>query len=135
MSFSFVWISLERNTYTMPHFLNLSFNLSWSNERACDSERFVLLWSENKLQEKNPHTKGISKKSVTRFGTFNNTRKWSNLSKEKSQNNLFGGIKGMTFKVSIIHGNNRFSERFRKVSPKLFWFLDYAIIIIKISII
>ena len=29
-----------------------------------------------------------------------------------SQNNLFGDIKGMTFKVFIIRGNNRFSGTF-----------------------
>ena len=40
----------------------------------------------------------------------------------------------MTFKVFTIHGNNRFSEKFWKGSPKLFNLLDYTIIIIKISI-
>ena len=85
---------------------------------------------------KNPDAKGIYKRGVRRFCSSNNIRRQSNLSKEEFQKIIFfSGIKGMTFKVFVIQGNNRFLEKFWKGSPKLLCFLDYITIIIKIYII
>ena len=75
----FVWMYLERNTYTMPHVLNLSFIIVIS--------KFVSVDVSNRLQEKNQHTKGISQKSVRHFHT--NIEKSSNLSKEEFHRIIF----------------------------------------------
>ena len=69
------------------------------------------------LQEKNLDAKEISERSVGLFCTSNNIRKHQK--KELQKKNIFVGIKGMTFKVFVIHRDNSFLERFWKRSPKL----------------
>ena len=78
----FVWMYLERNTYTMPHVLNLSFIIVISKFVSVDEMKELVIVKDlsysdvtNMFQEKNPHTKGISEKSVRRLRTSNNIRK------------------------------------------------------------
>ena len=73
---------LERNTYTTPHILNLSFIIVISKFISVDEMKELLIMKDlsypnmsNILEEKNPHAKGISEKSVRHFRTSNNMRK------------------------------------------------------------
>ena len=90
----FVWMYLERNTYTMPHVLNLSFIIVISKFVSVDEMKELVIVKDlsysdvsNMLQEKNQHTKGISQKSVRHFHT--NIEKSSNLSKEEFHRIIF----------------------------------------------
>ena len=82
VSFYYVWMYLERKTYTTPHVLNLSFVMVISTFISVDEMKELVTVKDlsysnvsNMLQEKNPHTKGISEKSVRRFRTSNDIRK------------------------------------------------------------
>ena len=72
----FVWMYLERNTYTMPHVLNLSFIIVISKFVSVDEMKELVIVKDlsysdvsDMLQEKNQHNKGISQKSVRHFHT------------------------------------------------------------------
>lgn len=117
-SFCYVWISLERNTYTAPHVIIISFIMAVPKFISADAMKgFViekdLSYSDvsNMLQEKNPDAKGIKEFPREVLGVF--LLLIISESNQISVNMNFrklGGIKGMTFKVFIIHGNNRFEK-------------------------
>ena len=81
-SFCYVWMYLERNPYTTPHVLNLSFIMVISKFISVDEMKEPVILKDfsysdviNMLQEKNPDAKGISERSVRCFFTSNNIRK------------------------------------------------------------
>ena len=89
-------MSLERNTYTVPHAINISFIMAVSKFISFNEIRELVIVEDLSysdvtimLQEKNPDAKGISEGSVIRFCTSNNIRKQSNLSKEEFQKIIF----------------------------------------------
>ena len=87
---------LERNTYTTPHVLSLSFIMVISKFISVDEMKELVIMKDlsysdvsNILEENNQHAKGISEKSFRLFCTSNNIRKWSNLGKEKFHRKIF----------------------------------------------
>ena len=81
-SFSYAWMSLERNNYTVPHVLNMSFVMVISKIISVDEMKEAVMVKDlsyfdvsNMLQEKNSYAKGISEKSAARFRISKNIRK------------------------------------------------------------
>ena len=90
-SFCYVWMSLERNTYTAPHVIIISFIMAVPKFISADAMKGFVIEKDlsypdvsNMLQEKNPDARG-----VRRFSTSNNIRKQSNLSKHEFQKMIF----------------------------------------------
>ena len=70
-SFCFVWMSLERNTYTVTNVVNISFIMAVSKFISVDKMKELVIakglpYSDvsNVLQEKNSDAKEISETSV-----------------------------------------------------------------------
>ena len=96
VTFCYIRISLERNTYIVSHAINICFIMAVSRFISFDEmKEFVImkdLFSSNvgnMLQENNPDAKEISERSVWRFCSSNNIRKQSNLSKEEFETTIF----------------------------------------------
>ena len=96
MSFCYVWRTLERKTYTVPHVVNIFFIMAVSKFIFVDEMKELVIVKDlfysdvsNMLQEKNPDVKGISERSVRHFCTSNNIRKRSNLSTEEFRKIIF----------------------------------------------
>ena len=87
--FCYVWMSLERKAYIMPHVINISFIIAVSKFiSVIEMQELVIVKDlsyndvRNMLQEKNPDAEEISARSVSPFCTYKNIRNQSNLSKE-----------------------------------------------------
>ena len=113
--FLYVWMSLERNTYTVPHVVNISISMAVLKFTSVDEMKQLVILKDlaysdvtNILQEKNPDAKGISERSVRCSVPLIILENDQISVKKKSENNLFGSINSMTVKVFIILGNNRF---------------------------
>ena len=98
-SVCYLWMSLERNTYTAPHLINISFIIAVSKFiSVIEMQELVIVKDlsysnvrnkRNMMQDKNPDYEGISERSVRRFCTSNNIRNQSDLSKEEFQKIFF----------------------------------------------
>ena len=82
MPFFYLWKTLEGNTYTAPHVVNIPFIVEVSKFITVNEMRELVIvkdlsYSEvsNMLQERNLGVKGISERSVRHFCTSNNIRK------------------------------------------------------------
>ena len=99
VSLCYVWMSLERNTYTTPHLINISFIIAVSKFiSVIETQELVIVKDlsysnvrnkRNMMQDKNPDYEGISERSFRRFCTSNNIRNQSDLSKEEFQKIIF----------------------------------------------
>ena len=142
-AFFYIWKTLERNTYTAPHVVNIPFIMEVSKFISVNEMRELVIVKDlsysdvsNMLQERNPGVKGISERSVRHFCTSNNIRKESNLSKVEFQKIIsLEASKVWRLKYLLFIEIIVFLESFWKGSPKLFNFLDYIIVFIKIFII
>ena len=96
VTFCYIRISLERNTYIVSHAIMICFIMSVSRFISFDEMKELVIMKDlfssnvrNMLQKKNPDAKEISERSVWRFCTSNNIRKQSNLSKEEFETTIF----------------------------------------------
>ena len=97
-SFCYVWMSLERNTYTAPYLINISFIIAVSKFiSVIEMQELVIVKDSysnvrnirNMMEDKNPDYEGIFERSFRRFCTSNNIRNQSDLSKEEFQKIIF----------------------------------------------
>ena len=72
--FLYVWMSLERNTYTVLHVVNFSVFMAVLKFTSVDEMKQLVILNDlaysdvtNMLQEKNSDAKGISERSVRCF--------------------------------------------------------------------
>ena len=96
VSFCYVWMYLQRNTYTVPHAINISFIITVSSFiSVIEMQELVVVNNlsycnvRNMLHEKNLDAGEISERSVKLFCNSNNMRNQSNLSKEEFQEIIF----------------------------------------------
>ena len=96
VTFCYIRISLEKNTYIVSHGINICFIVAISRFISFAEMKELVIMKDmfssnvrNMLQEKNPDTKEIFERSVWHFCTSNNIRNQSNLSKEESETTIF----------------------------------------------
>ena len=96
VTFCYIRISLEKNTYIVSHGINICFIVAISRFISFAEMKELVIMKDmfssnvrNMLQEKNPDTKEIFERSVWHFCTSNNIRNQSNLSKEEFETTIF----------------------------------------------
>ena len=96
VTFCYIRISLEKNTYIVSHSINICFIVAISRFISFAEMKELVIMKDmfssnvrNMLQEKNPDTKEIFERSVWHFCTSNNIRNQSNLSKEEFETTIF----------------------------------------------
>ena len=96
VTFCYIRISLEKNTYIVSHGINICFIVAISRFISFAEMKELVIMKDmfssnvrNMLQEKNPDTKEIFERSVWHFCTSNNIRNQSNLRKEESETTIF----------------------------------------------
>ena len=96
VTFCYIRISLEKNTYIVSHSINICFIVAISRFISFAEMKELVIMKDmfssnvrNMLQEKNPDTKQIFERSVWHFCTSNNIRNQSNLSKEEFETTIF----------------------------------------------
>ena len=96
VTFCYIRISLEKNTYIVSHSINICFIVAISRFISFAEMKELVIMKDmfssnvrNMLQEKNPDTKEIFERSVWHFYTSNNIRNQSNLSKEEFETTIF----------------------------------------------
>ena len=96
VTFCYIRISLEKNTYIVSHGINICFIVAISRFISFAEMKELVIMKDmfssnvrNMLQEKNPDTKEIFERSAWHFCTSNNIRNQSNLSKEEFETTIF----------------------------------------------
>ena len=96
VTFCYIRISLEKNTYIVSHGINICFIVAISRFISFAEMKELVIMKDmfssnvrNMLQEKNPDTKEIFERSVWHFCTSNNIRNQSNLSKDEFETTIF----------------------------------------------